>query len=266
VRLAFVLALVAVPETGLASPPDPVPDGQVPDIDGLGVLAIARASELAFDATFAYADASEAGALAAGARLGVGQHAFVEGTLPVGWARQPHAFALGNVMIGAGLLPPDGRLAGLAVRIAAPTSPRLGGGMATAAALAAPRNADPELWLPHTTSAELVADWRWRGDATWVQLEAGVAGWWAPAGYQTVLRTSVAGAVRVERRLDLEASFVTRSFLLASDAAENFVHSLALGIVAHHRRGQLAVRLEVPIDDVARNADRFLVGLELRGR
>ena len=40
----------------------------------------------------------------------------------------------------------------------------------------------------------------------------------------------------------------------------------AWAIVAHDDRGQVTLRLEVPIDDSARNVNRFVVGLELRGR
>ena len=138
--------------------------------------------------------------------------------------------------------------------------------MTTASALAAPRLADPELWLAHTTSAELVADWRWRGDATWVQAEVGLAGWWQLSGYSTVARASVAGGVRVAPWLDLSASFVTRSYVFTHNPGEEFVHSLMLGMIAHNARGQLALRLEVPIDASARNSNRFVVGLELRGR
>jgi hypothetical protein len=230
-----------------------------PDVDGIGVLAIVHAQGGVVDASFAYADASETGALAAGARLAIGEHAFVEGTVPVGTGGG--ATALGNVEIAGGLLPADGRLVGLAVRVAAATSPSLGAGMATSAALAAPRNADPELWLPHASSAELVADWRWRGRTSWVQLEAGIAGWWLPARYETVLRATVAGGIAVSSWLDLTASFVTRSFLLARNTPEEFVHTLALGLIGHTGGRQLALRLEVPIDASARNADRFLVGL-----
>ena len=59
----------------------------------------------------------------------------------------------------------------------------------------------------------------------------------------------------------------TRSFVLASDhQPENFVHTLMLGMIGHDERGQVAIRLEVPVDDRARNANRFVVGLEFRGR
>jgi hypothetical protein len=81
-----------------------------------------------------------------------------------------------------------------------------------------------------------------------------------------VLRGTVAGGVHVERWLDLTASFVTRSFVLASDQPESFVHSLMLGMIGRTARGQVAVRLEVPVDDRARDANRFVVGLEFRGR
>ncbi|HET9992372.1 MAG TPA: hypothetical protein VFQ65_27760 [Kofleriaceae bacterium] len=241
---------------------------QPADLDGIGVLAIARHADLFADTTYEHADGSDAVALAAGARIRVGMIGFLEGELPVGYGFQAGAPALGNVTVGGGLLPLDSHLVGLALRIAAPTSPALGNGMTTVAALATPRIADPELFLPHTTSAELVADWRWRGDASWVQAEVGVAGWWqpSPAKFLPVLRGTAAGGVHVEPWLDLTASFVTRSFVLASDQPENFVHSLMLGLIGRGPRGQVTIRLEVPVDDRARNANRFVVGVELRGR
>lgn len=64
------------------------------------------------------------------------------------------------------------------------------------------------------------------------------------------------------RGSSLTASLVNRSFLLAHGAPENFTHTFALGIVAHNCRGQLALRLEVPVDRAARADDRFVVGLE----
>lgn len=260
--IVALLARVAHGDDGTKRPTsDPVVD-----VDGIGVLAIARGQELFVDGSFAYADGSDAAALAAGARLRVGSTGFVEGTLPVGWQHQSNALALGNVMIGGGFLPTSGRLVGIALRIAVPTSPSLGTGLATATALAAPRNTDPEQWLPHATTVELVADWRWRGDATWVQAEVGLAGWWMLARYETVVRATAAGGVRIAPGLDLTASFVTRSYLLARNPGEEFVHSLVLGMIGHDTRGQLALRLEVPIDASARNDNRFLVGLELRGR
>lgn len=266
-RPALVLALLAVPRASRGDDGAKHPTSDPPvDVDGLGVLAVARGQELFVDGSFAYADGSDAAALAAGARLRVGRTGFVEGTLPVGWQLQSGAFALGNVMVGGGFLPASGRLVGIAVRVAAATSPNLGTGLQTATALAAPRLADPELWLAHSTSAELVADWRWRGDTTWLQAEAGVAGWWTLERYETVVRASFAGGVRVAPWLDLTASFVTRSYVLARNPGEEFVHSLMLGIVSHNTRGQLALRLEVPIDNSARTDNRFLVGLELRGR
>lgn len=248
--------------------PPPVLIVQPLDVDGLGVLAIARHADLFADATYEHADGSDAIGLAPGARIRVGAIGFLEGTLPLAYGFQPGAPALGNVTVGGGLLPREMRLVGIALRIAAPTSPELGNGMTAVAALATPRIADPELYLPHTTSAELVADWRWRGDASWVQAEVGAAGWWQPsAKWLPVLRATAAGGVHVEPWLDLTASFVTRSFVLASDhQPENFVHTLMLGLIGHDERGQIAIRLEVPVDDRARNANRFVVGLEFRGR
>lgn len=240
-------------------------EARAEDVDGLGVLAIDSPKELFVDAAFEHADGADEVALVPGARIRIGTVGFLEGRLPVGYGIQPGEAVLGNVMTGLGILPRDHRLVGLAVRFTAPSSPRLGDGMTTVAALAAPRLADPELFLPHTTSAELVADWRWRGDTSWVQAEGGVAGWWQPSplGFATVLRASAAGGVRVEPWLDLAASFVTRVYV--EDRPEHFVHSLLLGIVAHDARGQIAIRLEVPIDDRARDANRFLAGLEFRG-
>ena len=270
-RSALVLALVAMPHVALGDPGNdvakrPTSEPEPAELDGLGVLGIARTQEFRVDSTFAYSDGSDAVGLAAGARLGVGASGFLEGTVPVGWQKQSNALALGDVMVGAGLLPRGQRLVGIAVRLAVPTSPQVGTGLATANALAAPRLADTELWLAHATSAEVVADWRWRGNATFLQLEGGVAGRWLVDRYETVLRLSIAGGVRITPWLDLESSFVTRSFLATRNTGEEFIHSLILGMVAHTDRGQLAVRLEVPIDDSARNDNRFLVGLELRGR
>ena len=237
------------------------------DVDGLGVLAIARHADLFVDATYEHADASDAIGLAPGARIKVGEIGFLEGELPLAYGFQPGAAALGNVTVGGGLLPRASHLVGIALRIAAPTSPELGNGMTVVEALALPRVADPELYLRHTTSVELVADWRWRGDSSWVQAEVGAAGWWQPGvKWLPVLRATAAGGVHVEPWLDLTASFVTRSFVLASDQPENFVHTLMLGMIGHSERGQVAVRLEVPVDDSARNANRFVVGLEFRGR
>ena len=244
-------------------------DDHGPDqVDAIGVLGIVRHTELSVDATYEHADGTDSVALVPGARIPIGELAFLEGRTPLGDGRQAGALALGNVTVAVGLLPAHERLVGLALRVAGPTSPRLGDGEATAIALAQPRLADPELFLPHTTSAELVADWRWRGDATWVQAETGIAGWWEPSpiGYLTVLRVTAAGGVHVDPHIDLTASFVTRSYLLTDKKSENFVHSLMLGIVTHYARGQAILRLEVPIDDSARNVNRFVVGLELRGR
>jgi hypothetical protein len=218
------------------------------------------------DTTFEHADGADAVAMVPGARLAVTRAAFLEGEVPLGWLHQGGNLALGNVTIAAGLLPRVGRLAAISVRIAAPTAPELGPGMMTAGALAKPRIVDPELFEPHQTSAELLADWRWRGAAWWLQVESGIAANWPTTGYQTVLRASFAGGLQVAPWLDLAATFATRSFLLAHNARENFVHTLILGIVAHVPRGQLALRLEVPIDTAARDANEFVVGVELRGR
>ncbi len=238
-----------------------------PDVDPSGLLGIARHREVVIDGAYAHADGRDAIAFVPGARLAAGELWFLQGALPLGYGFQPNALALGNVTVTGGILPHDDRLVALALRISAATSPELGTGMSTVAALAAPRIADPELFLPHTTAAELVADWRWPGDHTWFQAEAGVAGWWQPdAPFATVLRASFAGGVHVDRRLDLTASFVTRSFVFVRHAPEDFVHSLILALVTHSARGQIAFRLEVPVDDSARDRNRFLAGFELRGR
>ncbi|MEO8548469.1 MAG: hypothetical protein ABI678_00775, partial [Kofleriaceae bacterium] len=169
------------------------------EVDGLGVLAIESPQELFGDVAFELADGADAVALVPGARIRIGTLGFLEGRLPVGYGIQPGAAVLGNVMVGIGLLPREARLVGLALRFTGPTSPRVGDGMTTVAALAAPRLADPEVFLAHTTSAELVADWRWRGATSWVQVEGGVAGWWQPGplGFTTVLRVTAAGGVQV---------------------------------------------------------------------
>ena len=233
-----------------------------PDVDPIGMLGIARHTEVFGDATYEHADNSDAIALVLGGRLAIGDLGFVEGRVPLGYGQQASALAFGNVTLAGGVLP-DERLVALALRISAPTSPRAGDGMMSVLALSAPRLADPELFLSHTTSAEVVADWRWRGDASWVQVEAGAAGWWQPGDFLPVLRGTAAGGVHVEHWLELTASFVTR--VRIEHAPEHFVHSLMLGIVAHDSHGQATLRLEVPIDDSARNVNRFVVGLELRG-
>ncbi|HEY0251044.1 MAG TPA: hypothetical protein VGC41_05930 [Kofleriaceae bacterium] len=237
------------------------------DVDAVGTLGIVRHREWYGDATYTHADGSDAVGVIAGARLAIGDVAFIDVRVPIGYGIQPSAFALGNATAAIGLLPAHHRLSAIALRFAGPTSPRMGDGMTTALALALPRNGDPELFLPHTTSAELVADWRWRGDTSWLQAEAGIAGWWEPSpiGFLPVLRATAAGGVQVERWLDLTASFITRSFVLDRDATEDFVHTLALGAIVHDDRGQITLRLEVPIDDSARDSNRFLVGLEFRG-
>jgi len=234
------------------------------DVDAIGTLGIARHTELFGDATYEHADNSDAIALVPGGRLAIGDLGFVEGRVPLGYGLQPGAFAFGNVTLAGGLLPTHHRLVALALRISAPTSPSTGDGMMSVLALSAPRLADPELFLSHTTSAEVVADWRWRGDSSWVQVETGAAGWWQPGDFLPVLRATAAGGVHVEHWLELTASFVTR--VRIEHAPEHFVHSLMLGIVAHDSHGQATLRLEVPIDASARDVNRFVVGLELRGR
>ncbi|MFT3692005.1 MAG: hypothetical protein QM831_02605 [Kofleriaceae bacterium] len=237
------------------------------DVDAIGTLGIAQHSEWYGDATYTHADGSDALAIIPGARIAMGTFAFIDVRVPVGYGFQPGAFALGNATAAIGVLPEHHRLSAIALRFAGPTSPRMGDGMQTALALALPRNGDPELFLPHTTSVELVADWRWRGDKSWIQAEGGIAGWWepSPTGFVPVLRATVAGGVQVERWLDLTASFITRSYVLDDKATEDFVHTLALGATVHDDHGQITLRLEVPIDDSARDENRFLVGLEFRG-
>lgn len=240
------------------------------EVDAVGTLGIVHHGEWYGDATSTHADGSDAIAIIPGARIAFGTYAFIDLRLPVGYGVQPEAFALGNATAAIGLLPAHHRLTAIALRFGGPTSPRMGQGMQTALALALPRNGDPELFLPHTTSVELVADWRWRGDQSWIQAEAGIAGWWepSPVGFVPVLRATAAGGVNVESWLDLTASFITRSYVLDDRASEDFVHTLALGAIIHDgygEHGQITLRLEVPIDASARDENRFLVGLELRG-
>jgi hypothetical protein len=125
--------------------------------------------------------------------------------------------------------------------------------------------------MPHTTSAELVADWRWRGDAWWLQVEGGAAEWWQPEppgtnDYTTVLRATLAAGVHVAPWLDATASFVTRLLVVSRDSSDNFIHGGLVGLVAHARGGDAALRVELPIDQAARDAHAILVGLELRAR
>jgi hypothetical protein len=247
-----------------ARPAPPAPSPGRPLIDGPGVLALGGATPFV-DTDVEHATNSDAVALRLGGRLVIGDRGFLEGEAPIGWQRQANAATLGNVTFRAGVLRLGPRLAALWVRGSAPTAPEVGTGQTVAAALAAPRVADPELFLPHTSSFEGLADWRWQREASWLQLETGIAGRWRPqTNGEAVLRASVAGGVRVASWLDLAASFVTRSFVLVRDAKEDYVHALIFAIVVHRRCQQLAVRLEVPIDTSARDAERFLVGVELR--
>jgi len=47
---------------------------------------------------------------------------------------------------------------------------------------------------------------------------------------------------------------------------EDFVHALVVGVVTDLCRTRIGLRLEVPVDHSARIDDRFVVGLEVRGR
>jgi hypothetical protein len=222
-------------------------------------MSIRRGASLAIDGAVEHVGHDDDVALVATGRLNLGALAFVETMLPLAYDHALRATAAGNAMFGAGLLPAADRIVGVELRVAVPTSPRAGDGMTAVAADAAPRVADPELFLAHTTSVELVADWRWRTSTSWLQAEAGVGGWWHLTGYETVLRATLAGGVAITPWLDATASFVTRSFVLASDSPDDFVHAVMLGVVGHLRRGELTVRVELPLDG------GYLVGLELRG-
>ncbi len=254
-------------------PPDVIvrsPDLIVsPDVDGLGVMSIRRGTSADLDGAFEHELEGNATALTPAVRYGATPSAFVELALPVAYQRasapgESAAVALGNAMLGVGLLPANDRLVGLELRVAAATSPSSGEGASAVAALAAPRIADPELYLPHTTSAELVADWRWRGDAWWLQAEGGAAGWWQPMGYTTVLRATLAAGMRVAPWLDVTASFVTRLAVLSRDSPDNFIHGVLIGAVLHQGHDQLAVRVELPVDSAARDDHRVVIGVELR--
>ncbi len=265
----------AQPEPTSAPPTAPVHEpsafAHAEQTSGLDVLPLDHAGATA-EGEFEHADGSNTIALIGGARVALGRSGFVDLMLPVGLNAPANAATLGNATARIGYLFADAftggiRLAALAVRVSAPTSPAVGDGAQTAAALALPRVADGELFLPDTASAELLADWRWSRPTWWLQAEGGAAAWSQPAhATDGVLRLSFAGGVPVEPWLELTASLVNRSFLLAHGAPENFTHTFALGIVAHNCRGQLALRLEVPVDRAARADDRFVVGLELRGR
>jgi hypothetical protein len=258
---------VRPPDKTVRSPDDIV---RSPDVDGLGVMSIRRGTSADVDVAFEHELEGNALAVTPGARLALPSDLFADLALPVGYERDAEGTtgggnaALGNAMLGVGWLPASDRVVGVELRLGLPTSPRGGDGATTLETVAGPRIADSELWVPHTTSLELVADWRWRADAWWIGAEAGAAAWWQPSGYTTVVRATLDGGVRVAPWLDLAASFVTRLFVLSADSSDNFVHGIALGAIAHHGRDQLALRVELPVDSIARDDHRVVIGLELR--
>jgi hypothetical protein len=233
---------------------------------GLDVLPLGPAPE-SVELAFAHGTGNDAADAIAGARFTLAGGGFLDGIVPVVWDRQQAAFALGNVGVRGGLALPSLGLAALSLRVEVPTAPSVGGGMATALAAGVPRVADGELFLPGTTSIELMGDWRWDRPAWWLQAEAGIeAIWQADTPSRTVLRATVAGGVPLTPWLELAASFVTRSDLLDHDPPEDFVHTLALGVIAHTPRGDLGVRVEVPVDASARMDNRFVAAISWRTR
>jgi hypothetical protein len=228
-------------------------------------------SAATIDADFEHSNHRDGIVVLPGARLDVGDHGFVDGVVPFGWVDQlPHA-VLGNLTVTAGYrvatMTASPSLVALALRASAPTGSTDGPGATVMNALANPRVGDPEPLLPGVTSVEVLADWRWASDAWWLQVEAGAQGRWkVQTPFVPVLRVSIAGALRLEPWLDVTASFITRSFMLANDPPEDFVHSLVLGAVTDLCRARVALRLEVPVDHSARIDSRFVVGLEVRGR
>ena len=241
---------------------------RVPDVDALGTMSIRHASGISggIDLAFAHAlgeTVIDAYAATPSARVELVPGFAFDAVLPIAYGDR--SAALGNAMIGAAWLPAGKRLAGIELRVAAPTSPTAGTGALVDTTVAAPRVADPELYMPHTTSAEFVADWRWRGDVWWLQVEGGAAEWWQPEppgtnGYTTVLRATLAGGVHLGPWLDLTASFVTRLLVVSRDSSDNFIHGGLVGVVVHGRRGDAALRVEV------RDEHTILVGLTLRAR
>jgi hypothetical protein len=278
IRSAVVLAAIArvasadppLPDPGSPTVPLPLPadpnvrspDDAVrsPDVDGIGVMSIRRGTFADADVSIAHELEGNVAELVPGARWSVAPDAFVDLALPLAYQHATGETALGNAMLGVGYLPADDRMVGIELRVAAPTSPSNSSALAE---LAPAQVAQRERVLPHTTSAELVADWRWRGDdsAWWLQPEAGLAGWWQPIGYTTVARATLAGGARVLPWLELTASFVTRLSIVSRDSSTNFVHSVLVGAVLY---GALALRAEVPVDGAARDDHRVVIGLELR--
>lgn len=256
---------VRPPDEAVRSPDEPV---RSPDVDGLDVMSIRRGTSADVDVAFDHTFEGNALAVTAGARVELPSDLFAELALPFADERDAEdtmsggGEALGNAMLGIGWLPVGDRVVGVELRLGLPTSPSGGGGAITLDTVADPRIADAELWEPHTTSIELVADWRWRADRWWIGAEGGAAAWWHPGGYTPVLRATLDAGVRVAPWLDLAASFVTRLFVFAVDPSDNFVHGIALGAIAHRGHDQLALRIELPVDGLSDH--RVVIGLELR--
>ena len=237
--------------------------------DAIGLVHL-DGSAAALDADYEHSNHRDGLVLLPSARLTIGEHGFLDGNVAFGWVDQLAHVVLGNVTAMAGYRALQSstspRLAAIALRVTAPSGASGGPGGAVMAALAAPRVGDPEPLLPAVTSIELLADWRWSTDGWWLQLETGAQGRYKPHDpFVPVLRVSIAGALRLEPWLDVTASFITRSFMLAEDPVEDFVHTLALGVVTDLCRSRVAVRIEVPVDHSARMDGRFVVGLEVRG-
>lgn len=220
-------------------------------LDAIGLDGVAR-----IQADYEHADASDAVAVIPALRLTFGGSGFLTLALPAGWVRQTTT-VLGDAMAQVGTR--IGAQSILALRFTAPTAPSVGDAGRAALALALPRVADPELFLPNATSLEAVADHRWDRATTWLQLEGGAMVRWDPDA-EAVARFTVAGGIAVEDWLDLSASFVTRATFHPD--TEHFVHSLVLGAVVHNPcLGQIAVRIDVPIDNSARMHNRFVAGV-----
>lgn len=83
------------------------------------------------------------------------------------------------------------------------------------------------------------------------------------------LRLGLAGGVRVVRRVSLLGELTTVSGILSGgldrlapdEPAEDFRHTLDLGLRADLPRLTLTVRLEVPLDHSLRSRDAYLAGL-----
>lgn len=237
--------------------------------DAIGLVHL-DGSAAGLDADYEHSNHRDGVVLIPAARLTIGEHGFLEGNVAFGWVDQLAHAALGNVTAMGGYRVVESsdspRLAALALRVTAPSGATDGPGGAVMAALAAPRVSDPETLLPNVTSVELLGDWRWSSDRWWLQLEGGAEGRYKPHNKVVpVLRVSVAGALRLEPWLDLTASFITRSFMLADSPVEDFVHVLVFGAVTDLDRSRIAVRIEVPVDHSARIDGRYIVGLEVRG-